>query len=249
MSRRRLHPAAEHGATLVEVLVAAMIAVIIIGASAVLFSRSSDSSLAAQRQSELVAVADQQIENIRQEVKTNANGFSALAMSSAPAAGTNSKLSFSTATHTDPNDFVASGSGCGSSNAGYLIENNYDNTSEGVASSVAPWSGCATGAEPLLVQSGGLVTPEQTDVTVGSDTATVYTYVTDTYVGCSSSLGSCSSTIDDARRVVVAVVPNNGGRNDIGQSSPVYMSTVFANSVPSNQVNNSVGLTLGVNIG
>jgi Tfp pilus assembly protein PilW len=246
---RRVRAGSEDGVTIVEVMVGAMIAVTIIGASAVLFSRSSDSSLASQRQSELIAVADQQIENIRQQVKTSANGFSALAMSSAPAAGSNSKLSFSATTDTDPNDFVVSGGGCGTSNEGYLIENNYDDTSEGVVSAVAPWSGCTTGAEPLVVQSGGLITPKQTNVQVGSDTATVYTYVTDVYVGCSSSLGSCTSTTGDARRVVVAVLMNSGSRADIGQTSPVYVSTVFTNPVPSNQINNSIGLTLGVNIG
>ncbi len=72
--------------------------------------------------------------------------------------------------------------------------------------------------------------PQQTDVAVGSDTATVDTYVTDSYVGCNSSLGSCPSTTSgsvtgcswptsttssttcaDARRVVVAVVMDNHG--------------------------------------
>jgi type II secretory pathway pseudopilin PulG len=239
----------EDGVTIVEVMVAAICALLIIGASALLFSRGSDSALASQRQSELIAVADQQIENIRQQVKTNASGFDALAMSSAPQAGTNSILSYSTTTHTDPNDFVVSGSGCGSANEGYTIENNYDNTSEGTPATLASWSGCSTGAEPLVIQSGGIVTPKQTNVAVGSGTATVYTYVTDTYLGCNSSLGSCSSTTGDARRVIVAVLLNNGGRTDIGQNSPVFVSTIFTNPVPSNQINNSIGLTLGVNIG
>jgi type II secretory pathway pseudopilin PulG len=232
---------------MLEVLVAALISAIIIGAGAELFSIGNDSSLGAQRQSALIAVADQQIENIRQAVKTG--GFAALAMSSAPAAASNSTLSYSTTAHTDPNDFVSSSSGCGSTNSGYLIEANYDSTSEGIAPGVASWSGCTTGAEPLVVQSGGVVTPKQTNVPVGSDTATVYTYVTETYVGCSSSLGSCTAAAGDARRVIVAVLPHNGGRYDIGQNSPVYLSTIFTNPVPTNQINNSIGLTLGVNLG
>jgi hypothetical protein len=170
-------------------------------------------------------------------------------MSSAPAPPSNSTLSDGSTAHTDHNDFVSSSSGCGSTNAGYLIEANYDSTSEGIAPGFTPWSGCTTGAEPLVVQSGGIVTPKQTNVPVGSDTATVYTYVTETYVGCSSSLGSCTAAAGDARRVIVAVLPNNGGRYDIGQNSPVYLSTIFTNPVPTNQVNNSIGLTLGVNLG
>ncbi|MEA2159113.1 MAG: hypothetical protein QOD66_1493 [Solirubrobacteraceae bacterium] len=237
----------EQGFTMLEVLVAALISAIIIGAGAELFSVGDDSSLAAQRQSALIAVADQQIENIRQSVKTG--GFASLAMSTAPAAPSNSTLSYSSTAHTDPNDFVSSSSGCGATNAGYLIEANYDSTSEGIAPGVAPWSGCTTGAEPLMVQSGGIVTPKQTNVPLGSDTATVYTYVTETYVGCSSSLGSCTAAAGDARRVIVAVLPNNGGRYDIGQNSPVYLSTIFTNPVPTNQVNNSIGLTVGANLG
>lgn len=243
----------EAGVSLIEVMIGAMIAIIVIGASASLFAKANDSSLASQRQSELLAVADQQIENIREAVKTNGRGFSALAMNAAPAAGTNSTLSYSSTTHTDPNDFVSSSTGCGSNNAGYLIEANYDTTSEGIAPGVASWTGCATGAEPIVVQAGGIVTPKQANITVGSDIATVYSYVTDTYIGCSSSvnssLGPCSSATGDARRVVVAVLLNNHGRKDIGQNSPVYVSTVFTNPVPTNQVNSSIGLTLGLSIG
>jgi type II secretory pathway pseudopilin PulG len=155
--RRRLGLQDEQGFTMVEVLLAAVMSVIVIGAGATLFSTGNDSSLASQRQTELISVADQQIENIRQAVKTS--GFTALAMKSAPAAATNSTLTYGSTTHTDPNDFVSNSTGCGTSNAGYLIEANYDSSSEGIAPGVASWTGCATGAEPLVVQSGGIVTP------------------------------------------------------------------------------------------
>jgi hypothetical protein len=71
-------------------------------------------------------------------------------------------------------------------------------------------------------------------------------YVTDTYVGCTSAASTCAG---DARRLIVAVVPDNHGRLDIGQNSPAYVSTIFTNPVPSNQSNSSIGLTLGLNIG
>jgi prepilin-type N-terminal cleavage/methylation domain-containing protein len=237
----------QSGFTLIEVIVAAMLAAIVIGAGAALFTTGDVSALAAQRQSELIAVADQQIEAIHEAVKVD--GFSALAMQTLPAAGSNSTLSYSSTTHTDPDDFVSSSTGCGTSSAGYMIEANYDDTAQGTAPGVSSWSGCPAGAEPLVVASGGIVTAKQTGVTVGSDTATVYTYVTDTYVGCSSSLGSCSSATGDARRVVVAVLLNNSGNHTISQSSPVYVSTIFTNPVPSNQVNSSIGLTVGARLG
>jgi prepilin-type N-terminal cleavage/methylation domain-containing protein len=236
----------EQGFTMIEVLIAAVISVTVIGAGAALFSTGNGSALASQRQGELISVADQQIENIRQAVKVN--GFAALTMKTAPASGTNSSLSYSSATHTDPNDFVSNSTGCGTSNAGYLIEANYDSSTEGLAPGVASWTGCAMGAEPLVVQAGGIVTALQT-VTVGSDTASVYTYVTDTYIGCSSALGSCTAAAGDARRVVVAVLLNNGGRHNIGQNSPVYVSSIFTNPVPTNQINSSIGLTVGATLG
>ena len=242
----------ESGFTIIEVMVAAALGALVIGAGAALFAQSNDSALGSQRQSQLLAVADQQIEQIREQVKTNPAGFSALAMSAAPSAGTNSTLSYSNTAHVDPNDFVSSSTGCGPNNAGYLIEANYNSTTEGLAPTVSPWTGCATGAEPLVIAAGGIVTPKQT-VTLGSGTATVYSYVTDTYVGCTTAggLGNCSSATGDVRRLVVAVVPGNGGRttNNIGPNAPAFVSTIFANPVPTNQVNSSIGLTLGLSLG
>jgi type II secretory pathway pseudopilin PulG len=274
MSRAR----SEHGFTIVEVLVAAIILIAVIAASSALFVRGSDASLASQRQSEAISIADQEIEMIRQEVKTK--GFDALAMTSLPTAGASTTLSAIglANTYTDPNHYVGTGqTGCGASNAGYAIEANWDNAAEGAASTVTPWSSCTdtTAAidEPLEVLSGGFVTPQQISVAAGSDTATVDTYVTDTYVGCNGQLGSCpsttlgsvsgctwpsgtsaSTTCADARRVIVAIVMNNhayssNGRSEIGTNSPVYVSTVFTNPNPSNSPDNPAGVTLGLNIG
>lgn len=249
--------------TLIEVIVAAALATIVIGASAALFATADKSALGSQRGAQLLAVADQQIEKIRQEVKTNASGFSGLTMSCdpsnttcvpVPGSGVNGTLSYNTHVFTDPNHWVSSSSGCGSNSEGFLIESNWDSSNEGALSSVAPWTSCPTGAEPLVVAGGGIVTPYQT-VTVGTGSASVYEYVTDTYVGCAgstvnSSLGACgSSTNSDARRLIVAVVPDNGGSLDSGVNAPQYMSTIFTNPVPSNQVNTSIGLSLGLSLG
>jgi len=268
----------EQGFTIIEVLVAAVILIIVIAATSALFIRGNDASLASQRQSQAISVADEQIEMIRQEVKTQ--GFDALAMSAVPSTGSSSSLSTIGLgnTYTDPNHFATTGqTGCGSSNAGYAIEANWDDNSEGPASAVTPFASCTdtTSAvdEPLEVLSGGFVTPQQTNVAVGSDTATVDAYVTDTYVGCNGSLGGCPSTTSgsvagcswptsttasttcaDARRVIVAVIVDNhgyaaNGRAEIGPNAPVYVSTMFTNPDPSNSPDNPAGLTLGLNIG
>ena len=275
----------ESGFTVFEALLAGVLAVIIIGAAATLFISNDDNALSAQRQSELIAVADQQIENLRQQVKTK--GFAALAMNGQPLALPSSiaNSTYSPASPVDPNGFVATATGCGgSSGKELLIQANYDNTSEGVpvnpqatsSGGVVPWSNCTNTSsqvgEPLEILTGGFVAPQQNSVSVGSDTATIDTYVSDTYVGCNSgTFGGCPSTAAgvigcnassawptttttstacaDARRVIVAVILNNHGRNDVGPNTPVYVSTIFTNPIPSNEPTNTLGLTLGVQIG
>ncbi len=251
-SRARAITDDDAGFTMIEVVVAAFCVALIIGASATLFVTGNNTSLASQRQSAVIAVADQQIEQIRQAVKTN--GFSALAMSAAPAAGSSVTLPYSGApgaavTRTDPNYFATTKTGCGASNAELTIEANYDNTNEGTATSNEPtFSGCDAGAEPLIIQSGGIVTPSQS-VSVGSETATVDSFVTQTNLGCNTSLGSggCSN---DARRVVVAVKLNQiNTSSGAGPAAPTYISTIFTNPIPTNAPNSSVGITLGLGIG
>ncbi|HEY5318718.1 MAG TPA: type II secretion system protein [Solirubrobacteraceae bacterium] len=240
----------ERGDTLIEVAVAALIAITLISALTGLFLSGNDETLAAQRQTELIGVADQQIENIRDAVKVN--GFSALAMKTAPVTGSSTTLTYSGGhTYIDPNHFVVSS--CGA-NGGYTIENNYDNTSQGTAT-IASWTGCPTGVEPLVVLSTGIVTAQQTSVAVGAGTATVDSYVTDTNVGACATptattcTGAATTPTGDARRVIVAVKLNGVTRYDRGDNSPVYVSTIFTDPVPSNQANASVGLSLGTQIG
>jgi type II secretory pathway pseudopilin PulG len=260
----------EQGFTMIEVIVAAFCLALIVAAVATLFVTGNRSSLAGQRQAALIAVADQQIEKIRDQVKTL--GFDALAMGSAPSAASSATLSSDANVQVDPNYFALSSAGCGASNEGYAIETNYDNTSEGAASGTPSWSGCTNAGfsviEPLEILSGGFVSPQQTNVAVGTETATVDTYVTDTYVGCTSSLGGCptvsgnsvsgctfpmttaaSTECADARRVIVAVVPAPSAHQDAAQNSPVYISTIFTNPSPSNTPTNPLGINLGASIG
>ena len=196
--------ASEEGFTLIEVLVAALMLVLVVSAATVLFADGTDTAVASQRQSQLISVADQQIEMIRQEVKTE--GFNELAMNATPSAlpSAYAYTSYSSTIDTDPNSFVVAKSGCGGSSEEYKIEANYDNTSEGqpvdpqntAQNASLPWSNCDSGAEPLeIIPSTSLafITPQQT-VTVGTDTAIVDTYVTDTYVGCNSNFSGCPVT-------------------------------------------------------
>ena len=49
--------------------------------------------------------------------------------------------------------------------------------------------------------------------------------------------------------MIVAVVLDDHGRNDIGPSGPVYVSSVFTNPTPSNEPTSSIGFTVGGRIG
>lgn len=249
----------EEGFTLIEVMVAVACLALVLTAATTIFFAANNGSVADQRRAEEINVADQAIENIREQLKTSSS-FANLAMTTLPSGGSNTTIDNGTV-DTDPNDFVTS---CSSapSGKGYLIESDWDGTTSGtIAPGVGSWStvGCPSGAEPLVVSSSGFVSASQS-VTIGSASGTEYTYVTDTNVGCYAGLGSCysgGSYLGDAKRVIVAIVLNNGGSHNsgsganyrLGQNSPVYVSTIFTNPVPSNQSNQSVGITLGLQLG
>jgi type II secretory pathway pseudopilin PulG len=274
-SSRRSSAPCEDGFSLIEVLVAALMLILIVTAAAALFAHGEDSSISGQRESELISVADQQMETIRREVKTM--GFNNLVMESSPTA---LPLSFPNSSYTsslkaDPDAFAKTKNGCGPASLEYEIESNYGNNTEPPPASLDSWSTCDSGFEPLEIDTGDpsavVSQPQQTSVAVGSDTAVVDTFVTDTYVGCVGNGSTCpaatngtvqasvctypggsnpSSTVcTDARRVIVAVALNDHGKYELGPVAPVYLSAIFTDPVPSNEPTSSLGLTLGLHIG
>lgn len=222
----------EHGFTMIEVLVAMVLAVVAIGALAELFSTGQTASLATQRQSELVTVAQQQIEQLRESVKVN--GFSALAMTAAPTASVDL---------TSPDYYVTD------SAKSYFIAANWDavnGTAGGAAANISSYTGgISSGSEPLCTSSSGVVSPTPTTVAEGSNSVQVWTIVTQTNVG--STVTTATPCSDDARRVIVAVkYVNSGSRQDQGTNTPLYISTIFTNPVPTSQASGALGLSLGV---
>jgi prepilin-type N-terminal cleavage/methylation domain-containing protein len=197
----------QRGFTLIEVMVAALLmTVALTGLSTVLIG-SSDQSIAAVQQTQLVNVAAEQLEQVRATVSDG--DFDALALSAAPQLRTAATVD---ATAADPIAFATADATCGYG-YGYEILQNYDNSSSGAPAGFTPWSGCPANSEPLDILSGGLITvpassmPPTCSSTVlystcsqallGGGSVVIDTFVTDTYVGCgdiaSSSCPNASS--------------------------------------------------------
>ncbi len=234
---------------MIELIIAIFISITVIGALALMFVQSSDSSLSSQRQITRFSILEQQMDRIRGTVKQF--GFAALALTSAPSAGTTPS-----ADPTNPDDFI-SGSGCAET---LTVKSNYNLTTEsfptGQTVADSPESlivnGCTVGGTAI---SAGQLAPVQyadlatgmtysasASLPAGDPYATIHTYVTQTTTaGCNTNLvGGCSG---DVRRVILAVILN-AQTTDLGANYPGYSSTVFANPVPSDQPNTASGLKL-----
>lgn len=224
----------EGGFSMIELVVAMFLIAIVMGALALLFVNSNDSSYANQRELTEMSVLQQQVEQVRETVAQY--GFGALALTGAPSSATDSTLP---GDPTNPDDFV-SGSGCGES---FTVQSNYNATTE----SFPTGQSVADNPEPLLINgctvsgtaiSGGELAPVQyVDMSTGSVysslssipvtdlSATLYTFVTQTTtVGCNGS--GCTG---DGRRVILALVPNAAAA-DIGAYYPANSSSASTTS-------------------
>ena len=313
-------PAAEDGIGLIEVLVAALVVVLAFTAMATIFISGQNQASADVQESQLINMADQEIEQVRAAV--TATGFDSLGMSAAPTVLSDRVVQN---TFFDPDNFVVAGNGVKC----LLIATNYDSVTTtagsetpayGISapSGLVQWSACnststtSTDAEPLQIMSsgtpiiswsstvsqcssgsGGLSVPcwlpltpncstTATDVTgLPSCAVTVYAFVSDTYVGCGTSGGTASdgtacptvssnvvdcaaadlpnstsqsSTCGDARRLIIAVVPNPPDQTNatashaLARVTPVYLSTIFTNPLPSGSSADGTGLDLNLSV-
>jgi Tfp pilus assembly protein PilV len=284
----------QDGFSMVEVLVAAIVLVLALTAVVGVLVGGQSQSAATVQEAQLINIADQQIEQVRAEVA--ADGFSELAMSSAPTAPSSPEGAANVVRNTfkNPNTFVEGS--C------YEIASNYDNVNTSASSQpygTAPtafmqWSYCGSDdGEPLAVLgspatalinvntgtpsacstgSSATITVPCTISLYNGYSATVYEYVTDSFVGCGASTyattgSSCSlpstsgvcgsgsyptptapasTACSDVRRVTVAVYPGGAGR--LAQPTPVFLSTVIADPTPVSSQAGSLGLTLGVGL-
>ena len=265
MNRARRRLGAEEGFSLIEVLVGAMITITIAGAMAIGLVNNNDSALGTQRQAQLVAVLQARIEWVRQILLESypSKGFSAVALSQNPAKGEHATLP---TTPTDPNDFIthwSSGYNTATSGIpleGFLIEKNYNGTSEGVV------TGASSEGETLQVDTtNGMVPPVSyidlatgTSYSSASSVPSTHSYaIVNTYVTLASEVApavpvNCPTTAGtgsdaaDTRRIIVAarLVPANAQTN-ADLATPQYATTLLTNPTPSNSCQTSLAGPLG----
>jgi prepilin-type N-terminal cleavage/methylation domain-containing protein len=238
----------EEGFTMIEVMISMLVASFVTAMALVLINTDTQGSLASQRQAQLLSVAQQQIEQIRQMVKQS--GFSSLAISGSNASSSYTPPPDPVFPHTSitdpkrdpvsPDDFIQ---GYTTSSASLLIMETYHDETSGTIAGTP-----TTGEQLLFDAANGKVQPMSTNVSVGgSATATVWRFVTQRTETCNTALsGSCTG---DSRRVVVAVrLDNATSSQNIGPNTPIYMTTVVDNPVPSNAPSQGNGLRIGVSI-
>lgn len=261
MSRFGTSALDQGGYLLIELVVSAMVLLLALSALAAAMTNSDNSSISNERQIDLLSVVQNRIEDVHQVAKQY--GFTAVALSSNPAQGSDATLPTAP---TDPDDFISpyvsnfvtSTSG---TSENYLIEKNWDNTTEGTI------SGSSYSEELEVDPTNGKVSPvvyvdTSTDTTYSSSSsvpsgdpyAAVYTYITIAPHGVNANLETCpvgtvsASTAGDTRRVIVAARLYQPRTGDIGSVTPQYASTVMSAPVAANQCPSSWGLNFGPDI-
>ncbi len=229
MSRRA------EGFTLIEVIVAMLISLLAAGAVLAMITTGQHSSLAGQRQTDLLSVAQQQIEQIRQTF--HQYGFDAVSVNGASSSYLPAPDASIPANPRNPDDFIQ---GYGTAGASFQVKANYhDATSATLAT------------EPLLFDtSKGQIVPYSAGVSAGgADTATVWRFISQRTESCNSTLPVSGSCLNDSRRIVVAVrIDNPSGNASTAPSTPIYLSAVIDRPQPSNTPTAGNGLRIGVHI-
>jgi hypothetical protein len=221
------HLAAEDGVSLIEVMVAALLVVLVVGASLMAIDVSSGSSLDSQRGTQSSAVAQRELELVRQ-VPFDELGLVALPT---PAAGTGvAPGGVSPDNPADPDVYVRPGA------TFRVVESHSDRTSP-------PLPRTPVEGEPLV--GGGTVVARET-VQSGAATFDVRRYVTERAAFCMTP-GACDG---DSKRITVAVAVVDPLRplNSVNPQRPVWFSTVINRAVPSAQVADGAPLSLDLDV-
>lgn len=194
----------EDGFTLIEVLVAALILVVGMTAVAGVLIGASNQASAAVTESQLINVADQQIELVRTEVA--ASGFAALAMTAVPTAATLPSGTQRPGPFADADRWVTQGTVGGTTNAAcFQIQANYDSgTTAAPPVGFNPWSNCqSSGAEPLAVPTGTTSGAIVSVATQGSGTWTANSWPPPACPAAPTVVSPCTVTLSAAQQAVI----------------------------------------------
>jgi type II secretory pathway pseudopilin PulG len=200
--RRRLR--SDAGMGLVEVVVAAAVFLLVAGTALTTLTAAEVTTKGSQIQEGAVAIAQREIERLRQ------NGYAALGLASAPAGA----AAGADVNPTNPNEYVSGGR--------FRARTNFHDRNSALAPHV-PANG-----EPFFTVASGGVAPGPEQVTSGSATYNVYRYVTRVDMVCMVGADDKCPGTEDAKRIVVAVSPvtRTGQR---GPVKPVWVSSILAN--------------------
>jgi len=191
----------QRGFGIVEVVVAAALALVIAGSAFATFDRSNTGTRTAERHEVAVSLAQRELERLRR------HGYAALGLSGVPASATPT----SAANPADPAEYV--------SGSNLLVRSNFRNRSS------APPPGVSSAGEPFAVVTGGIgAAPER--VTAGGWQFDVHRFVTWVDLTCVVGGTDRCAGPRDGKRITVAVRPV-ALPGSLGMAKPLWATSVL----------------------
>ncbi len=223
--RRARHGRGEAGFTMIEVMVAALVVSVGIGALLGSVAAVTKSGLSAQHHQQLLAYGQRQIERLRTYDYTTQMGLTSL-----PVASGDGNLAGDPTpdTPSNPNYYV--------SGTGFKIMARYSDKNSGLAPGVSPNPEPMDAASNDTNLTAARINPGPISFSAGATTGKVYRFVTWRSEHCPSSTTSGITnpcTGYDSKRITIAIVPDTVG-NGSGPGKPIWLSTVVSdpNSTP-----------------
>jgi type II secretory pathway pseudopilin PulG len=202
LASSRLRPSSQQGFGIIESVMAAAIFLIFAGAAFAMVNDSQKRTADAERHAAGIALAQREVERLRQF------GYAALGMTASPA----SAAASAGPNPNNPNEYVSGGN--------LLIKANFRDRGSG------PAPGVAAGGEPFVSPLTGGIDPAPVRMTSNGYLFDVHRYVT--WVDLTCTVGSTDQCSDarDAKRITIAVRPVTDQVARAG-NKPLWVTTVL----------------------